>query len=137
MNKITTVTLREQRVSLKKARLVMNLVRGKNALNAIDILKNTNKKSAKLVIALINSAIDSAKNKDFKADDLVIVESLAQEGKRMKRFYIRARGRSAKFQKRMSHLKISLGEATPAKPKQGKKKADEVTAPKVKDKNNG
>jgi large subunit ribosomal protein L22 len=137
MNKVTTVTLREQRVSPKKARLIMNLVRGKNALNAVDILMNTDKKSAKLVIALLNSAIDSAKNKDFKPEDLIIVESLAQEGKRMKRFYIRARGRSAKYQKRMSHLKISLGEAIPVAPKVNKKKIAKDSEPKVKEKKNG
>jgi large subunit ribosomal protein L22 len=105
---ITTVTLRSQRVSPKKARLVMNLIKGKNALNALDILSHTEKKSADLALAALKSAIDSAKHKDFKEEELVVAESIAQEGKRMKRFFIRARGRSAKYQKRMSHLKISL-----------------------------
>lgn len=121
MNKITTVTLRDQRISPKKARLVMNLVKGKNALNALDILKNTNKKSATLVHSLVKSAIDSAKNKDYKEDELIIVESIAQEGRRMKRFFIRARGRSAKYQKRMSHLKISLGKQEKDVKTKGKK----------------
>lgn len=117
---ITTVTLRSQRVSPKKARLVMNLIKGKNALNAIDILSNTNKKSADLALATLKSAIDSAKHKDFKEEELVVAESIAQEGKRMKRFFIRARGRSAKYQKRMSHLKISLAKQEEKKERNGK-----------------
>jgi large subunit ribosomal protein L22 len=116
---VTTVTLREQRVSPKKARLVMNLIKGKNAVNALDILAHTEKKSANLALAALKSAIDSAKSKDFKADELVIAESIAQEGRRMKRFFIRARGRSAKYQKRYSHLKISLAKQ---EDKQEKKK---------------
>lgn len=132
MNKITTVTLREQNISPKKARLVMNLIKNKNAVNALDILKNTNKKGARLAYSALKSAIDSAKNKDFKDEELVVVESLAQEGRRMKRFFIRARGRSAKYQKRMSHLKISLGKIEQAKPKAAKK-----VEPKEEEKKNG
>ena len=136
--KVTTVTLREQSISPKKARLVMNLIKGKNALNALDILANTDKKSARLVHSLLKSAIDSAKNKDFKAEDLMIVESIAQEGKRMKRFFIRARGRSAKYQKRMSHLKISLAKNDMVvKSRKGKKETAEKVEAKVKEKNNG
>lgn len=140
-NKITTVTLRDQRISPKKARLVMNLIKGRNALVALDILKNTKKKSATLVCSLLKSALDSAKNKDFKEEELVIVESIAQEGKRMKRFYIRARGRSAKYQKRLAHLKISLGKTDDVKKKNTKKekpaKSVNVLARKAKDKKNG
>ncbi len=136
MNKVTTVTLREQRVSPKKARLVMNLIKGKKALDALDILRNTNKKNARLAYSLLKSAVDSAKNKDFKEDELVIVESIAQEGRRMKRFFIKARGRSAKYQKRMSHLKISLGKADEAKPKKSKK-LDKKKAASEKEVNNG
>ena len=118
---ITSVSLRNQRVSPKKARLVMSLVRGKTVVNAADILSNTNKKSASLALALLKSAVSSAKNKDFKEEELVISESIAQEGKRMKRFFIRARGRSAKYEKRMSHLKISLSRQKEKKESNGKK----------------
>jgi len=118
---ITSVSLRNQRVSPKKARLVMSLVRGKTVVNAADILSNTNKKSANLALALLKSAVSSAKNKDFKEEELVISESIAQEGKRMKRFFIRARGRSAKYEKRMSHLKISLSRQKEKKESNGKK----------------
>ncbi|MFH1855501.1 MAG: uL22 family ribosomal protein [bacterium] len=108
MNKITTVALREQRVSPKKARLIMNLIRNKPVEAARNTLLNADKKTAKLALNLLKSAIDSAKAKNFKEEDLFISESIAQEGKKMKRFYIRARGRSAKFQHKQSHLKISL-----------------------------
>ena len=124
---ITTVTLRQQRISPKKARLVMNLIKGKTALSALDILSTINKKSAKLAEALLKSAIDSAKAKDFKEEELVIHESIAQEGRRAKRFFIRARGRSAKFQRKSSHLKISLI----------KHETQDVKTKKIKGKNDG
>lgn len=106
---VTTVNLREQNVSPKKARLVMNLIRMKTASRAVEILETTNKKSAKLALALLKSGIDAAKKKDFKEEELIVCESLANEGRKMKRFFIRARGRSTKYQKKMSHFKISLG----------------------------
>jgi large subunit ribosomal protein L22 len=133
---ITTVTLRNQRISPKKARLVMNLIKGKNASSALDILNHTDKKSADLALSLLKSAIDSAKNKDFKDEDLLIAESIAQEGRRMKRFFIRARGRSAKYQRRMSHLKISLAKIDDIAENKSKKKP-QVSKPEDKKENNG
>jgi len=122
MSKITTVSLREQRVSPKKARLIMNLIRNKPVEFAKNTLMNANKKSAELALNLLNSAIDSAKAKNFKEEDLYISESIVQEGKKMKRFYIRARGRSAKFQHKQSHLKISLGKVEIIKKEKKSKK---------------
>ena len=136
---ITTVTLRKQSVSPKKARLVMDLIRMKNAQNALDILENTNKKTSKLALSLLKSAIDAAKNKDFKAEDLIICESVVQEGRRMKRFFIRARGRSAKYEKRSSHLKLSLGKTVDFKKvaKDSKSKSNDKESKKTEVKQNG
>jgi len=106
---ITTVNLREQNVSPKKARLVMNMIRMRPATRALEILQTTNKKSADLALSLLKSGIDAAKKKDFKEEELVVCESLVNEGRKMKRMFIRARGRSTGYVKKMSHFKISLG----------------------------
>lgn len=105
---LITVQLREQRISPKKVRLVMNLIRLKNVENALDILKNTNNKSAKIALSLLKSAQSAAIEKNYKINELTICESLANEGRKLKRYFIKARGRSTRYMKRSSHLKISL-----------------------------
>ena len=109
MNKnLVTVQLRSQRVSPKKARLVMDLIRGERVVEAQKMLPNLNNKSAKIADNLLKSALSAAMEKDLSADQLVISESLVNEGKRLKRFFVKARGRATNYRKRMSHLKISL-----------------------------
>lgn len=125
MTNITTVTLREQQVSPKKARLVMNLIRNKKADQALSILDNLNKKTASYALALLKSGIDAAKAKDFKTEDLFVSESLVQEGRKMKRIFIRARGRSSRYMKRSSHLKLSLAKIDDKAPEVKKAKKSE------------
>lgn len=106
--KIVTVTLRNQKVSPRKGQLVMALIRNMKVEKALDQLTFTDKKSATFALSLLKSAISAAKEKDYDVSELYISESICQEGPRFKRFYIRARGRSTSFHKRLSHLKISL-----------------------------
>jgi large subunit ribosomal protein L22 len=108
MTKIVTVTLRDQRISPKKARLVMRSIQGKKAADAKDLLESQSKKTSGLALKLLKSGIDAAQKKDFKEEELFIQEAIAQDGKRMKRYFIRARGKSSPYTKRMSHLKITL-----------------------------
>lgn len=126
---LVTVQLRDQKISPKKVRLVMDLIRLKSVDNAVDILRNTNNKASGLVLALLNSAKSAASEKDYKSSELVISESLANEGKKLKRYFIKARGRSTKYTKRSSHLKISLRRA------EEKKETKKKSSPKGK--NNG
>jgi large subunit ribosomal protein L22 len=122
--KIITVQLREQRVSPKKARLVMSMVKGMPLDSAMAVLSNTNKKSALTALSLLKSAAAAAKDKDYQADKVIICESLVNEGRKLKRYFIRARGRSTKFLKRSSHFKISLcarEDQEPKKKTKGKK----------------
>lgn len=106
--KIVTVTLRNQKISPRKGQLVMSLIRGMKVEDALKQLQFSSKKSSALAFSLLKSGISSAKQKDFDIKDLVIGESVCQEGPKLKRFYIRARGRSTVFYKRGAHLKISL-----------------------------
>lgn len=108
MMQVTRVAARNQSVSPKKARLVIDLVRGKNLESAIDIAKFTNKKTAKIVLHLLVSAADSASKKGFESSELVVCEAVCQEGRKLKRMFIRARGRSTRFLKRSCHIKIGL-----------------------------
>ncbi|OQA52784.1 MAG: 50S ribosomal protein L22 [candidate division WS2 bacterium ADurb.Bin280] len=114
--KIITVSLRNQKVSPKKARLVMTLIRGLKANDALRQLEFYEKKTSAMAKSLLKSALSAAKQKDFDQEDLVISESICQDGPRMRRFYIRARGRSTVFHKRSSHLKISLSTVEKSEP---------------------
>ena len=108
MEKIAQAVLRNQRISPKKARRVIDFVRGKKAEDALDDLGLLNKKGASLVRSLVKNALASAEAKNFKAEELFISQAICQEGRKLKRFFIRARGRTSPFRKRMSHLKVVL-----------------------------
>jgi len=101
-------SLRNQQVSPKKMRLVLNLVRGKTADLAKNQLLSLDKKGAKIAYRLLKSALDAAKNKQLKENDLYISEFVCNEGRKLKRFYVRARGRTSPFRKRSAHLRIGL-----------------------------
>lgn len=132
MDHIVTVTLREQRISPKKAALVMSLIRGMKAERAVKELTFLNKKGARLALSLLKSGVDAATKKVLKIEELVISQSVVQEGKRMKRFLPKSRGRSLSYQKRMSHLKLSLAKF---EPKETKERGKKVTKSIKKDKN--
>lgn len=123
---ICRATARDQSVSPKKARLVIDMVRGKSLEQAIDIAKFTNKKSAKILYHVLNSVADSASKKGFEKSELFVSEAVCQEGKKLKRVFIRARGRSTRFLKRSAHIKIAVSksernEESPVKPREQKK----------------
>ncbi len=115
MNKVTTVSLRNQGISPKKARLVINSIRGLSVNKALVTLDLQDKKGSLIVLQLLKNAVDAAKAKDFKSDDLMVGEVICQEGRKLKRSLVKARGRSTQFKKRMSHLKISLSKIEEAK----------------------
>jgi len=99
------------KISPRKVRLVVDIVRGKNVGNALNQLKFTNKKAAGPIQKLIDSAIANAIN-DFELtkDNLFIKEIRVDEGATMKRWMPRARGRATPIRKRTSHITLVLGE---------------------------
>ncbi len=100
-----------QRVSPRKARLVAALFRNKEATEAIAILQNTNKKSSILFLKLLNSAIANAvNNHGMNAEKLVVTEVTVNDGPTLKRFQPRSQGRAYPILKRTSHLEIQLEE---------------------------
>ena len=93
---------RTVRVSPRKTRLVLDLIRGKNVADAIAILKFTPNKAARIVEKTLNSAIAKA--------NLVVSETFANEGPTMKRFRPRAKGSASPINKRTTHVTVVVSE---------------------------
>ncbi|WP_029513319.1 50S ribosomal protein L22 [Mycoplasmopsis primatum] len=104
-------SVKMQRVSARKARLVADLIRNKDVRVALGILNNTNKKSSELFIKLLNSAIANATNNHgMDATKLFIQEILVNEGPTLKRYQPHSQGRAFSILKRTSNLSITLEE---------------------------
>ncbi|MDO5722323.1 MAG: 50S ribosomal protein L22 [Actinomycetaceae bacterium] len=107
--------LRYVRVTPMKARRVINVIRNKGALEALDFLRFAPYAVATDVEKLLKSAMANAKNKAedagerFNEADLVIREAFVDEGPTMKRFRPRAQGRASQILKRTSHITIVVG----------------------------
>jgi large subunit ribosomal protein L22 len=100
------------RVSAQKARLVVDMIRGQQAGDAINILSATNKRIAPAVEKVLRSAIANAENKsqDVDVDRLFVAEAYVNEGPRMKRIRPAPMGRAYRYQRRMAHIVVKLGE---------------------------
>ena len=93
------------RVTPRKMRLVMDLVRGKNVDEALGILENVNKAASEPVSKLIKSAAANATNNfGFDRENLYIAEIYACDGLRMKRYMPRAKGSASGLVRRTSHI---------------------------------
>ncbi len=99
------------RVSPQKARLVVDLIRGQRAGDAVTILQMTNKGVAPIVEKVLRSAIANAENKsaDVDVDELVVTGAYVNEGPRMKRIRPAPMGRAFRYQRRMSHIVVAVG----------------------------
>ncbi len=108
------VQLSNLRIAPRKTRDVIDLIRGKKATDAKNLLSFAIKKGALPVLKLLNSAIASAKN-DFHIDEsnLFVSKIFANEGTRLKRWHPMSRGRAYPIEKRVSHITIVLSEITP------------------------
>jgi large subunit ribosomal protein L22 len=106
--------LKLARVSPRKARLVANLVRGREVGEALEVLTFTRKKSATFIKNLIESAVANAEfkarrdNSDLDIDDLIIKTIYVDGGPSLRRFRPRARGMATPILKRTSHITIVL-----------------------------
>ncbi len=103
--------LRRLRIAPRKVRLVADLVRGKSAEEARDILHFATKRAAPVFLKLLKSAVSNAKN-NFKMEekDLYVSKVLVDEGPKLKRWIARARGKANEIQKKTSHITIILDE---------------------------
>ena len=99
------------RMSDKKVRDITREIQGRNAAEALEILKLVPRKSARLVAKTLASAIANAENNNgMSAENLYVEECYASQGPIMKRVKPRAQGRAYRIEKRTSHITIVLDE---------------------------
>lgn len=100
------------RVSPQKARLVVDLIRGRKAGDALNILRSTNKRIAPAVEKVLRSAIANAQNlsSDVDVDKLVVAEAHVNDGPRTKRVRPAPMGRAYRYQRRSSHIAVTVAD---------------------------
>lgn len=102
-------------VAPRKARLTLDLIRGKKATTAVEILKNTNTKASGLILKVLNSAIANAVNNNgAKVEDLVVSECYINPGVVLKRFKPASRSRVDGRFKRTSHITVKVSDGKEA-----------------------
>jgi large subunit ribosomal protein L22 len=100
------------RVSPQKARLVIDLIRGKNAGEAINILRFTKKRVSAQIEKVLRSAIANAEQKSdtVDVDRLVVSQAYVGDAPRMKRTRPAPMGRAYRYQRRLSHITVAVEE---------------------------
>ena len=111
-----TAQARFTRVSPQKARLVLDLIKGRRVEDALNTLTFANKRIAPDVHKLLRSAIENAnymsqeKGLDVDVDNLYVKNAISNEGPRMKRIRPAPMGRAYRYQRRIAHISIVLAE---------------------------
>ena len=104
-------TLKNARISARKVKIVADLIRGKDAKEALAIVKFTPKASSEIIETLLKSAIANAENNHgMKSNNLYVAEIYANQGPTMKRIRPAAKGSAVRIRKRTSHITIKLRE---------------------------
>ncbi len=99
------------RISSRKVKIVIDMIRNKPVAEAMGILKNTPKAASELLIKLLQSAIANAvNNHNMDANSLYVAEIFANQGPTLKRVRPRAQGRAFRIRKRTSHITIVVKE---------------------------
>ena len=99
------------RISSRKVRQVVNLIRGKKVSDAFAILQFTPKGSTADVTKVLKSAVANAEhNYDMSADELFVTQIFVDQGPTLKRIKPRAMGRADQIRKRTSHITVVVGE---------------------------
>ena len=109
---IAKATAKYIRMSPQKARLVVDLIRGKDANSAKLTLQFSRKRAAGRILKVLDSAIANAQEKAeaLDVDDLYVERAYVDDGPRLKRIRPAPMGRAFRYQRRMSHVTIELGE---------------------------
>ena len=105
-----------QRGSPQKAKLVLDMIKGKRIQAAIDIVSFTNKRWSPVVEKVLRSAVQNAaylsgeKGLDIDLDNLYVKTAIANEGPRMKRIRPAPMGRAFRYRRRISHIIVTVAE---------------------------
>src|SRR5881392_1457435 len=121
------------RMSARKARIVLDHIRGRTVPEARTILAFTSRAAATEIDKVLRSAVANAEaNHGLDGDELVVESAYADEGPTLKRWRARARGRVNRIRKRTCHITITLSPALPGeikpRPERRPRPADEVPA---------
>ena len=107
--------LRFVRVAPRKARIVMDLIRGQQVSHALTVLKHTPRAAAKVVEKLLRSAVANAEQKELgDSENLWVSRAYVDGGPILKRFRARSMGRANAIHKRTSHITVVV--SAPAEP---------------------
>lgn len=99
------------RIGSQKARLIADMVRGKDVNDVVRFLSYENKKAGKMILKLVQSAVANAEQKQvIDVDNLYLKTICVDEGPHIKRFMPRAQGRATEIKKRTSHIRVVLDE---------------------------
>jgi large subunit ribosomal protein L22 len=107
---------RFQRVSPQKARLVLELIKGRGVQEALETAAFTKKRIAPVIHKLLISAVDNAKyvsgeqGADVDVDNLYVKTAVANDGPRMKRIRPAPMGRAYRYQRRLTHIILTVAE---------------------------
>ena len=102
-------------VAPRKARMTLDLIRGKSVTDARAILKNTNTKSSRLIIKVLNSAVANATNNlNLKEEELFVSECFINPGPVLKRVKFGSRTKVDRRDKRTSHITVKVSEGKEA-----------------------
>lgn len=101
---------RYARISPRKARLVVDLVRGRHVNDALDVLRFTDKRASVFVDKVLRSAIANANEAEADVRRLYVKQAFVDPGPVMRRFRCKDRGRAHSILKRMSHIIVVVAE---------------------------
>jgi len=96
-------------VAPRKARMTLDLIRGKDIVTAENILKNTNTKSSTMILKVLNSAVANAENNlELKKENLIVSECFINPGPVLKRIKFGSRTKVDRRDKRTSHITVKV-----------------------------
>jgi large subunit ribosomal protein L22 len=106
-----SATLKHARISPQKCRLVADQIRGLPVEKALNVLTFSSRKAAGMVRKVLESAIANAEhNEGADIDELAVAAVYVNEGRTLKRFRARAKGRGNRILKRNSHITVTVGD---------------------------
>ena len=110
-DQITSATATTVRIAARKARLVIDLIRGRDVAEALAILEFTPRSGSPIIEKVLKSAIANAEhNYDLDAQNLYVSKAYVNEGPTLKRFRPRAKGSASPINKRTSHVTVVVSE---------------------------
>ncbi|MCL2136031.1 MAG: 50S ribosomal protein L22 [Coriobacteriia bacterium] len=97
------------RVSPRKARMVIDLIRGQEVPRAREILRFSDRNISEVIEKCLNSAVSNAEREGVREENLIVKTSYADDGPTLKRWRPRARGSAARINKRTCHITVVVG----------------------------